>query len=174
MPELTPIQFLAVYATPVTPVAATGQAASGQSPVSKMGASAAGVQRSRGSEATQQPDGSEPREGGPVAEAYHAQRVPRVGSQGRLGEDAGSGAGMLRSWAGKLALIAVMVWVMQQPLPGLLQSFAYGERAGAGQRQGQGQGRGRGGAGAGAPLPSPDLPAYQLQFAACALVLHRT
>ncbi|KAL4446749.1 hypothetical protein ABPG77_007993 [Micractinium sp. CCAP 211/92] len=132
MPGLTPIQFLAVYATPVTPVASTGQSTSGQPPASKGGASAAagsaGGQSSDGSggsAATRQAGGGEPPQGGRVAEAYPAQRMPRVGSQGRLGEDAGSSTGMLLSWLGKLALIAIMVWVMQQPLPGLARSFAY-------------------------------------------------
>lgn len=133
MPGLTPIQFLAVYATPVTPVASTGQSTSGQPLASKGHASAAagsaGGQSSDGSggsAATRQAGGGEPPLGGRVAEAYPAQRMPRVGSQGRLGEDAGSSTGMLLSWLGKLALIAIMVWVMQQPLPGLARSFAYG------------------------------------------------
>lgn len=123
MPGLTPIQFLAVYAAPITPVAPAGGPASEQPHAGKAGA--AGVQSTgSGSAATQQAD--EPPEGGRVAEAYRAQRMPRVGSQGRLGEDAGSSGSMLLSWLGKLALIVVMVWVMQQPLPGLARSFAYG------------------------------------------------
>lgn len=127
MPGLTPIQFLAVYAAPITPVAPAGGPASEQPHAGKAGA--AGVQSTgSGSAATQQAD--EPPEGGRVAEAYRAQRMPRVGSQGRLGEDAGSSGSMLLSWLGKLALIVVMVWVMQQPLPGLARSFAYGALAG--------------------------------------------
>ncbi|KAL4425431.1 hypothetical protein ABPG75_009447 [Micractinium tetrahymenae] len=140
MLDLTPVQLLAVYATPLTPAASDNQAAPPRLPPTKAATSAAaattsghgngGLGTSSGGNDSgtmqQQSGSSEPPPGRRAAEAYRARRMPRVGSQGRLNEDAGSGAGMLLTWIGKLALIAAMVWVMQQPLPGLLQSFAYG------------------------------------------------
>lgn len=40
----------------------------------------------------------------------------------------GSWREMLLSWGAKNAFIVVIVWVMQRPLPGLVESFAYGEK----------------------------------------------
>jgi hypothetical protein len=33
---------------------------------------------------------------------------------------------MLRAWLAKLGLVAVLVWLLQHPLPGLLESFVFG------------------------------------------------
>ena len=46
--------------------------------------------------------------------------------QGLLDEDAGSSGGMVAAWASKMVFIAVLVRLLMHPLPGLLESLAYG------------------------------------------------
>lgn len=56
--------------------------------------------------------------------------LPRRGSKGRLGDDAGGSSRMAQAWAGKHLLIGVVVALLRYELPGMVESFVYGELGG--------------------------------------------
>lgn len=138
MLRFTPAQFVAVYLTPVTPAATDDQVvapASAAAPSdSTSQASRPGLRRRAGATINAKL-GSGSGSGASLAGTNSSKvgggaTLPRRGSQGRLNEDAGGWEVQAAKWGAKLAFIALIVVVLQYPLPGLLESFAYGEGQG--------------------------------------------
>ncbi|KAL4856101.1 Alanine--tRNA ligase [Chlorella vulgaris] len=121
----TPAQFAATYVFPITPSAA--EAGLFEAPaLASLAAGASSEAVNDNSALPQTPVAS-----GTAASVHAPEASPGTpaelrGGTGRLGDDAGSWAGMLAAWLAKAAMIAVLVWLLLQPLPGLLESFLLG------------------------------------------------
>ncbi|EFN57210.1 hypothetical protein CHLNCDRAFT_143650 [Chlorella variabilis] len=122
MQPFSPSQFVAAYIFPITPLigSTTGSpplstTATDGMPAEPVAAAATDSKAANGS-------GSSGGDGDGAAQAAQ----PRGASKGRLSEDAGSLNAMLAAWLAKNAGIAFLVWLLQHPLPGLLESFVYG------------------------------------------------
>jgi hypothetical protein len=121
----TPAQFLATYVFPITPLAAeAGLHATPALASLAAGASSEAVNDNPALPQTPEASGTAASVHAP--EASPGTPVELRGGTGRLGDDAGSWAGMLAAWLAKAAMIAILVWLLQQPLPGLLESFLLG------------------------------------------------
>ena len=125
MQPFSPSQFVAAYIFPITPLigSTTGSpplstTATDGMPAEPVAAAATDSKAANGS-------GSSGGDGDGAAQAAQ----PRGASKGRLSEDAGSLNAMLAAWLAKNAGIAFLVWLLQHPLPGLLESFVYGRRS---------------------------------------------
>ena len=122
MRRFTAAQFLAVYATPITPVVSAEEAAAAHPAPTPAGP--AGGTRSHEPSSAAAAAPADATAGGGVGST--GGKLPRRGSRGRLSEDAGSSGGMVAAWASKIVFIAILVRLLMHPLPGLLESLAYG------------------------------------------------
>ena len=124
MQHFTLPQFLAVYWTPITPaVSAPRPGTPAAAAKARSVAKAAANGRSSNSSSAAGGVHAGKSDGG----SHAGTGLPRRGSQGRLGEDAGGPGDMVAAFLGKHVFVLLLIYLLQFDLPGLVESFVCGE-----------------------------------------------